>query len=142
MDFAQLIHGFAERNGLGVIEPETDGSYRFVFDDNLPLQCIRASDELIVQSFLGALPADDQQACEEALRLLKINLAQIGSQQAILSLDPDSGELVLFTKLRMRGVSVVQFEEALEDYVNSLEFWVKTVSTQPSHRPVAGMVFP
>ena len=61
MDFAQLIHGFAERNGLGVIEPETDGSYRFVFDDNLPLQCIRASDELIVQSFLGVLPADDQQ---------------------------------------------------------------------------------
>ena len=140
-----LLAQFTERHGLTKAQIDDSGRYFMLLDGDLEVTVFQGGDRIYLEGHLESLPADQRKAEELLGHYLRLHLARLRSKQEVLSLEPGSDELVLFRQLPARSLTITEFEQALEDFANSLEIWINTVA-EPAHTlappPSIQMLFP
>ncbi len=147
MQIKDLMQAMAQRQGWGEQQPEEDGSFRLVFDDELEIRCFQVGNRLYLQSELGwQPPADSREARESLAGMLRVSFARTLQQDQSLCLNPQSGRLELYRVVPVELADAFFFEEALEDFANDLEFWQgqtsKNAQTRTMRMPPMNMMFP
>jgi hypothetical protein len=65
------------------------------------------------------------------------------TQREVLSLDKEAREVILYREVATDGLSAGDFEETVEGFVNTLEYWVKVAGAEPEGGPPPfSMIFP
>jgi hypothetical protein len=140
-----LAAQFAERRQLNQPQRVEQGRYYFLFDGSLEVALFQTGDRIYLEGRLEAIPADNLQAEAVLTRNLKRHLARLQDKQEVLSMDPEDGRLVLFRQLPARSLSILDFEQAMEAFVNGLAFWSEDTGGRPqaaTQPPPMHMLFP
>jgi hypothetical protein len=128
MELEQLMQSLAERLNLDPPEPYGKDEYRYTFDEDLTVRCLTGGKETVILcGAVAAVPGDEREADELLKRMLKLNLARMKTQKEVLSLDRESGEVILYLKVPTKDLSAEDFEEVMEAFVNTLEYWSRNV---------------
>ncbi|MEZ5581692.1 MAG: CesT family type III secretion system chaperone [Candidatus Competibacteraceae bacterium] len=141
----KLAAQFAERRQLNEPHRDEQGRYYFLFDGSLEVALFQTGDRIYLEGRLAPIPADNLQAEAVLTRNLKRHLARLRDKQEVLSMDPEDGRLVLFRQLSARSLSILDFEQAMESFVNGLAFWSEDAGSRPQAAvppPPMHMLFP
>ena len=140
-----IMTQFAERHDLKQLQADGGGRYFILLDGDLEIALLQGGDRIYLEGRLEQVPSDERKAEELLSQYLRLNLAQLQDKQEVLSLEPDSDELVLFRQLPARALSIAEFEKALEEFANGLEYWTSgvTAPVRPlAPPPMMQMLFP
>lgn len=126
MKFLELIEGLGEILKVGPLEPDREGRFNLVFDDRLTVRCFPwGSKEMILSGTVVKVPDNEWQAEDTLKRLLKENLSKLSDPREVLSLERETGEIILYLQIALEGTTVEDLVGILENFVNRLEFWKK-----------------
>ncbi|MFH0787899.1 MAG: type III secretion system outer membrane ring subunit SctC [Pseudomonadota bacterium] len=136
MKFQELIEGLGEILKTGPLEPDQEGRFTLVFDERLPVHCFPwGRQEMILSGTVVRVPDNEMQAEDKLTRLLKKNLSNLSNPQEVLSLEKESGEIILYLRIALDGMGLYDFMGILENFVNRLEFWKKFAGeAEPSEK--------
>ena len=140
-----LLTQFAERNSLAKPQADASGRYFLLLDGDLEVAVLQGGDCIYLEGRLEPLPADARKAEALLSHRLRLHLARLRDKHEVLSLEADSEDFVLFRQLSVRYLSINDFEQALEDFANSLEFWISRGSESAPLQappPTMQMLFP
>lgn len=131
MTLQHLAEAQAERLGMPGIEPDADGAFTFAFEEGLVVSFLQEGDHsFYLRGEVGSLPTTGD--TEAALRrLLQLNFVRIQQQKAFLSVNPEQNLVFLHERLEETQLSVDDAIQAMEQFLNTLEFWRKTLSSEP-----------
>ncbi|MCP3877874.1 MAG: type III secretion system chaperone [Sulfitobacter sp.] len=144
-ELESLLSVFTQQRGM--VNPQCDGKgkYFFLFDGDLELCLFQTGDSIYLEGEIGPLPPDPVRTEAFLKERLRRNLARLGDRREVLSIDPDSGHLVLYRQLPARNLSSQDFDRAVEDFVNALSFWDSETEAVPrvvAAPPPMRMLFP
>ncbi|CAM2005065.1 CesT family type III secretion system chaperone [Acanthopleuribacter pedis] len=146
MDASKLINSLANRFGLNGMEPEPEGHFEFHFDGKLILNILaEGRNRLLLFSPICRIPQDDAHAAEQKVKkMMKMNLGKLADSHEMLAYEEESHEMVIYRRLETAGLTVDNFEEIVETYLNNLEFWMATPTQEATsfQRPPMNMFFP
>lgn len=118
-----------EEVGLPQMPPDERGVYRLVIDGQEIRVSALLNGRVVLLGVIGNATdlAEDrresrQQLLSGCLTLQMVRFGKLGTEQA-LTLEPETGELVLWQSLEGPGVSIPMFLSAAESLLNELEFW-------------------
>ncbi|MCQ2394921.1 MAG: type III secretion system chaperone [Kiritimatiellae bacterium] len=133
MEFKKLMADFAAAARIDRIDPDEDGCYRFEIDGMVvTFSEVLESDELLTWAEAGELPPEGRETLYRTLlEALYMGRATGGS---VLSVDPESGMVCLHRSDPLTAMDFERFKEALQKFVNVLEFWRRTLA---DFRPAA-----
>lgn len=135
-ELEKLLTQFAARRDLDQPRPDQQGHYSFLLDGSLRMTLFQTANHIYLEGYPGSLPEHPHQAGEFLSDVLRKHFASLGKSEEVLSMDPVSGELVLFRRLPARTLGLADLEKGLEAFVNRLEFWTRELlGGQP--RPTA-----
>ena len=125
MKLTSLLAEFGSETGLGECPMDEEGVCRLVFDGDLVVDVEQEDIEegqagFVLYSAVGLLPADDPKVLR---RLLGANLFARGTNDAVLALDEQLDEVVLFRRCEPEQMDYAAFVSVLTDFVNQLEYW-------------------
>lgn len=123
-----LLTQFAERHDLAKPRADANGRYFLLLDGELEIALLQGGDRIYLEGRLEPLPADERKAEELLGRYLRLHLARLRNHQEVLSLESDGDHLVVFRQLPARALTMTEFEQALGDFTNNLEFWTNNAA--------------
>lgn len=143
-ELERRLEQFAARWGLDTPKPDEQNRYDLVLDGSLRITLFQSGDQIYLEGHPGSLPVDPRQAGERLGDLLRKHLAGLEQHEEVLSMDTASDELLLFRRMPARTLELADLEKAIEAFSNQLEFWVRQLSSRPSHQAPLPMhiVFP
>lgn len=137
MELEALIRAFAERLDSAPPEPDDGGVFAFIFDEELSINVIPSGREAVILSATVCRVPERERDAEEFLKkLLKINLAGMKEQREVLCLDRETREVIIYLKVGTDGLSAADFEETMEGFVNTLEYWCRSAVETPQRGPM------
>ena len=135
MDLGNILKEFGQATGLGPLALDGNNLCRLVFDGNLTVDIELLPDgrRFYVHAVVGPLPGSGG---PDLLRsLLGANLFGRETGGAVLALDPDLDELLLFREFDAAATDYDAFVAALEALLNALERWRKVLAAGQYERP-------
>jgi hypothetical protein len=145
-EIERLIVELAQRRGFAAPRPDEVGCYFLLLDGSLEVRLFQTGDTLLLEAQVGPIPSDDENAEEVLVRVLRRQLARSGNKAESLSLDPESGDLILYRALPARLTALADLQKAIGDFANALEYWSKQLAGTPPAPgyapPRATMLFP
>jgi Tir chaperone protein (CesT) family len=141
-ELESLTARFAQRHGLAEPRRDDAGQYHYVLDGEIEIAMFQHGDQILLEGRLGALPSPADRA-GEILRLgLRRHLGRLRDHSEALTLDPDTGELMLYRRLQADQLDERDFESAIGALANGLASWklVADGATHPAPSP-RGLVF-
>lgn len=143
MRFETLLIKFCKFMDLDANDCQKDNRYEFTFDDHLTVNCIPdGENRLIMYGTAGRVPESARETADVLKNLLQINLVRMKHQKEILSIDLDVGEIVLYNRVTINDLTVEEFEEIMEHFINNLEFWCDSAGERPPSAQPFPMMFP
>ncbi len=137
-----LIGTFCKVVGIEPPEPDEDGARVLLFDRDYAVRCKPTGrGMLLVSGVAGRLPEGTRAMEDLARKLLKTNLARMFDQREVLSVDHESGEIVLHLETP-DDIGADAFKDMLEGFVNNLEFWSRQTVEAPRPQSPLTMIFP
>lgn len=123
MMFKELIEGLGEKMGIGgEIEIDDEGRAFLEFDGmGVVLQGVDEVNKLTFLSTVGMPPPENPARLYKTL--LEANYLFEGTGGATLSINPDSGGVMLATCLDSRALTVEDLMDALDKFLDSLIAW-------------------
>ena len=115
-----LMEDFARRNGIDSLQPESDGTYRLLVDDDVQVQCFERFTYLYLLSPLGRVPQPGEARRAWLKRLLNAALKQMKQSPGTPALAED-GSAILYARLETANLSVIDLENRIEAHINALE---------------------
>lgn len=131
MDFHTLIDTLRQRLDLPTLSADEQGGYQLEFD-GMPVYCFRISGFVYLESPLQTPPTNAREAVDLFRDILQRNLARLNQQAAVLSLDEDTNTVMLHQSLPLDSLDIHRFEDALEEFLNHLEYWRGEASSTPA----------
>jgi len=128
-----LAQQFAAGHDLRPPTRDEAGLYRFLIDGNLEITLFQHGNQIVIEGRLDPLPSGRNEAGAILEQNLRRHLGRLRDHQEVLSLDPESHQLVLFRQLAARRLTSADFDQAIGDFANGLAFWQN--SSGPSTRP-------
>lgn len=116
----ELLDEFARRNGIDALEPDDDGRFHVLVDDDVQVACFERFGQLCLVSELGPVPEPGPAGRAWLERLLRYALQRMKHDRGTPA-DGADGAAVLFARCALADISVGDFEGRLEDHVNALE---------------------
>lgn len=118
-----------EEAGVPAVQPDERGHYRIVIDSQEMRIMALNQGRIVMLGVIGRAGSLADQRRESVSSLLNGCLAlqaarfsKLGTRE-ILTLEPETGELVLWHSPDSHGVSIPMFLLAAESMLNELEFW-------------------
>ncbi len=141
-ELEKLMGALAEETGAPPFRKNEDGGYSLVFDD-LPEVGFHplAGKRILVKARVSGVPEKGTDRDRLFKEILRVNLAGAGAREAVLSFDPASGVLGLHYEIPGQGMSGQDFRDMVQGFVNSLDFWCRTIQERLNTEP-AGHVWP
>lgn len=140
-----LLTQFAERHDLAKLRADANGRYFLLLDGETEVVLLQGGDRIYLEGRLEPLPSDERKAEELLGHYLRLHLARLLDHREVLSLEPGSDHLVVFRQLPARALTMAEFEQALGDFANNLEFWTSNAA-EPARTwappPTMHMLFP
>ena len=127
-ELQQLLSQFAKRYQFATPQLGGDGRCALLLDGDLEVMVLQGGNRIYLEAQVLTLPTDQRQVEELLVQCLHLHLTRLQDKQEVLSVDPEGNDLVLFRPLPALGLTLVDFEQALESFVNSLEFWTANTS--------------
>ena len=125
----QVVRHLGERLGLDDFVADEDGSYRLQFDDHINVVVsLQGRSIAVFESVLGMVPDDELQAEQLLKKVLTRSLFHYRTCVDVVCYDQDSEKLVLHKSLDLDDISVSEFHDEVESYLNVLEAWKKTLN--------------
>ena len=122
-----LLSEFGALIGIPDLQPDEQHRCNMMFDDVAVSFELAAGDEnLYIFSLLGTVPRDDAEAAYATL--LRANYAFEGTGGSTLSVDPNTGGVVLIRSERLDTLRLPTFELVVQDFVNVAEEWMNRIS--------------
>lgn len=123
-----LIGELAAQRNMALPTQDESGRFLLLLDGELAISLVQRADRIVLEGQVGPLP--DEPGRAEALleRLLKARFARLKRRREILSIDPESGELVVSTELDAPALDLSGLEGALAALAGSLEYWREQLS--------------
>lgn len=125
----EALEVFCDEVGLPVPEPQPNGVYTLWLEDHELRISLQKNAQVILLGVIGRvddLAARRQTSSQHLLTsCLTLHAARFSklSGEEILSLEPETGELILWRSFAERDLSIPTFLQATEALVNELEFW-------------------
>lgn len=128
-DLQKLLKEFGatiELNDLSLDEEQRCN----LFFDEIPVSIELSSDEKYVYmySYIGDVPLADSETF--GLKLLEANYLYLNTHRCSLGVHGTSRKVALIYHERMRGLELPDFESALEEFINTAEYWMKNLYIQ------------
>ena len=132
MTLTKLMGEFAKAANVDRIEPEADGCYSLEIDGMVVrFSEVAEKDELFMWAEVGALPPEGREPLSHTL--LTADFMGRGTLGAVLSVDPDSETVFLHRTDSVKALDFDHFRTKLEQFVNVLETWRKTLDEYRPH---------
>lgn len=123
MDTRQLFSEFLQRIQYPETpDPGASPEAVLVFDE-LAVSFRLERDSILLTGRFGALEGEGEERRELVEKLLGLSLAQAGASS--ICLDPRTGHLLLTRRLEAGELTPAGLEEAVEDFLNRLDFWTR-----------------
>lgn len=119
-----ILEQWTERRQLARPRRDADGKHFFVFDGQFEVALSQSAGSIFVETELTELPKCGDEAEDELVRILKLQLAKARSGREVLSLATDRDRWVLFRILPADGLTLRDFDTAVGDFVNAAAFWM------------------
>jgi len=148
MKLPELMEGLRAQLQLSELAPEEGGVYWIVFEDSLPVAiCPLDENHFLLRYEIAALPVDPGQREAFFRKHLHYNLAHLRDQRSTVSLCTETEQLHLHCTVRGSGLSLNQFLELVEEFVNDAAWWQQTGEDKAaapalSFMPLNGIVRP
>lgn len=123
---AVLLEEFARRNAMDAPQPDAEGRFHVVADDDVHLACFERFGQLCLVSPLGRVPSD-QAAAAWLRRLLNASLKRMKESPCTPAVDADGGAVV-FARCAVADLSVRELETLIEEHVNAHEGYQRAVA--------------
>ncbi|HEB77283.1 MAG TPA: hypothetical protein ENI90_02005, partial [Methylothermaceae bacterium] len=120
---AILLEEFARRQDLQIGAMDEEGWMTLRVDKEMEVH-VRVAGDLVLEAEVACLPEAGRESTLE--KLLQVAFTRFRRQPEVLFLKGDI--LYLRRTLILAGLSVVGLEEALEGFLNALEFWRRQLS--------------
>ena len=131
------------------IEPETgkaENERILNFDGGLALRLEELPRDagLLLKGTVAQLPTDAEERATTIRKVLQTNLARLRFQSETTTIDPAAGELFLWRRVKSPlQTSDQEFLPAVEQFLNSLEFWQSRLSVSiDAPPPNMRLIFP
>jgi Tir chaperone protein (CesT) family len=139
----KVLGEFGRQIGLEELRLDDNGYAALAFDDVVVnLEYDEDGERLLMSAYLGAPRGDPLKTCE---LLLDANLRWQGTAGGTLSLERETGGIVMFQALPARTLDLQTLEAALESFVNTADTWTlqlgqaeAAAAAPTSDRPAAG----
>lgn len=133
---AQAVANLCSKIETEVPTADTNGRYVIPFDEGIELRCFTVAGSTVLEGVVHPIPEDHQ--TQEALlkKLLAASMGKARDRTESLLLDEPSREIRLHRRLPQDIDTGPDFIEAVEQFLNELEFWRKHASEGPQQRPV------
>lgn len=128
MEFKELLEDFSTRMGGGLtLSPDESGTVALIVDDMpVTLQHLDGLNQVALIGEIGEPPPADH--LERLYRaLLSANHLFAGTGGATISLDSESGKVMMCRVLELRLLDGESFSTILEGFLNALETWRQVV---------------
>ncbi len=136
-----LLKALAHRRVLPFPQPDDQGSFVFRVDGTFVVTLRQEGGRAVLDAGVGALSGTALTDCLE--RLMRILFTRLKRQPELLYLaGGETPVLRLRRDLSLNGLNAMKFEEALERYLNCLDFWHRQLGTGGPATPAPGMLFP
>lgn len=135
-DLQKLLKEFGTNIGLGDLSLDEDDRCNLFFDE-IPVSIELSPDGKYVYmySYIGDVPLADSEAL--GLKLLKANYLYLNTNKCSLGLHQVEHKVALICHERMKGLELHDFESALEEFINTAEYWIKNLYA-PASTSTAG----
>jgi hypothetical protein len=99
---------------------------------------------LLLKGTVAQLPTDAEERATTIRKILQTNLARLRFQSETAAIDPTAGELFLWRRVKAPlQRSDQEFLSAVEQFLNSLEFWQSRLSVSiDAPAPNMRFIFP
>lgn len=131
-----VINDIAKGLKIEVPQPDDDGEYTLVFDDNLEVYLFSLKqNSLILTSVISEELPNTTETENFLKKILQINFIRLKDHEEVLTWDPDFSLIILSKEIPFSNLSEKPILEHLEKFLNSLEFWQSTIS-QGANSPI------
>ena len=136
-----LLEVLAHRRVLPSPQADERGAFVFRVDGAFLVTIRQEGGQVVLDAEVGALSGTALTDCLE--RLMRILFTRLKRQPELLYLaGEESPMLRLRRDLSLDGLNAMKFEEALERYLNCLDFWHRQLGAGGPATPAPGMLFP
>lgn len=123
----QVLREFGEKIGIPSLAFNTNKLCTMAFDDLITH--IRISDNgKLLTFYLWIAEIESDQRSDVAVAIADANYLLGGTQGATLGMNSNSGDLVLATRIPDAMLTLVNFEQTLENLVNLAQTWQKRLA--------------
>ena len=121
-----ILKEFGASVGIPDLEPDDEQRCNLMFDDvALSFELGLGDESIYVYSLLGAVADDDARAVYA--ELLHANYAFAATRGSTLSVDPQSGGIVLMREEPLDNLRLPKFEAVIEEFVTVAEQWMQRI---------------
>ena len=117
---ALLLEELARRNGMDGLDPDGEGRFHIMVDEDVPVACFERFGQLHLVSPLGSVPPAEQGGREWLQRLLNCALMQMKQSRSTPAVGK-TGDAVLFGRCEIADLSVQDLEALMEGHLNAFE---------------------
>ena len=122
-----LLKEFGAAVGIPDLEPDDEQRCNMMFDDvALSFELGVGDESVYIYALLGAIANDDAQ--DAYAELLHSNYAFATTRGSTLSIDPQTGGIVLMREEQLDCLRLPRFEAIIEDFVTVAEQWMKRIA--------------
>ena len=122
-----MLKEFGAAVGIPDLEPDDEQRCNMMFDDvALSFELGVGDESVYIYSLLGAVADDEAQGAHA--ELLHANYAFAGTRGSTLSIDPQTGGIVLMREEQLDSLRLPRFETIMEDFVTVAEQWMQRIA--------------
>lgn len=129
MTFAALMSDFGEIAEISKIEPDADGVVKLNVDGVVVAFMEREPGALVTWAEVGALP--DEGGDRICRRLMEESLLGIATDGAALTLDAETGRVMIHRIDPLEDLDLKGFVERLNSFLNERAKWAAFVADEP-----------
>lgn len=137
MRFQELIKAYTKHLGIEETYNE-DGSLDITFGSEIAVNFTFKGNKRLLM--VALIDSEGKLSSEYNLHyLMRIQLSRAKTDDAVLSIDPDSDELVLYDAVDISDITVKQFDEKVNNFLSSVRFWRETAQASdesPDYNPM------
>lgn len=116
-----VIADFARQRGVNLpVTDATTGELALALDGRFIVRVRPSGETVMLVAWLGDLPTDETTRQATLRRLLRAELAKLGDEAAVLSVERDSGELSLHHRVPAGDLDLAAFEQHLQSLLDQV----------------------